>query len=127
MDDFIVENHFDKKETKRNQSSLEVVLERQIIQFGLPVPKRNFRFHPKRRLEFDFAWEQYRVAAEVQGGIWMRKGAHSRPANIERDAEKLNEAHLNDWMLLFIPGSMLKDSKGITYIMDALRKRGWPG
>ena len=52
---------------------------------------RNFRFHPTRKWELDFAWPALKVGIEIQGGIFRPGGgAHSRPANILRDLAKHN-------------------------------------
>jgi very-short-patch-repair endonuclease len=55
----------------------------------LPMPQRNFRFHPTRRFEIDWAWPTLKVGIEIQGGIWVG-GAHARPMNIVRDMTKHN-------------------------------------
>lgn len=68
---------------------------------GLPLPERNYRFHLSRRWEIDFAWPIQKIGIEIDGGIWMKGGgAHSRPANIERDMEKHNAATLSGWKIL---------------------------
>ncbi len=50
-------------------SALEDLLERHIKRTGLPKPAREYRFHRERRWRFDFAWPDYKVAVEVEGGI----------------------------------------------------------
>jgi len=56
-----------------------------------PVPCRNFRFMRDRKFEIDFAWPQWLIGVEIQGGIWLAGGgAHSRPAQILRDLVKHN-------------------------------------
>lgn len=117
-----------QKSTRRKRSTLEAELMRQINQHNLPDPITNYRFHPKRRFEIDFAWPAWKVGVEAQGGIWIPKGAHSRPANILRDAEKVNEAQLLGWTLLLIPINMTRTEQAIEYIRQALTMRGWqPG
>ncbi len=89
--------------------------------WGLPVPTREHQFMPGRKWRFDYAWPEHRVAVEMEGGIWMRGGgAHSRPANIERDMEKYNAATLRDWRVLrYSPRRMLD---AIPEIADALNR-----
>lgn len=54
-----------------------------------------FRFMEDRRFRFDLASERYRIAFEVDGGIWT--GGHRRNAKIEVDHEKLNLAQAQGW------------------------------
>lgn len=66
---------------------------------NLPVPVLEYRFHPDRKFQFDFAWPDHKVALEVEGGIWVR-GAHGRGTGIKRDIEKYNLAASNGWFVL---------------------------
>lgn len=64
---------------------------------GLPEPNTEYRFHPDRRFEFDFAWPARKIALEVEGGIFMGKGGHSSITGIKRDIEKYNLAAVLGW------------------------------
>lgn len=67
----------------------------------LPAPCYGFRFNAERKWRFDMAFPDYRVALEVDGGIWRKdRGAHGRPANILRDMAKINAAQLAGWKVL---------------------------
>jgi very-short-patch-repair endonuclease len=71
----------------------------------LPVPEKEFRFHPTRRWRFDYAFPKEKLAIEQEGGIWIKGrsgkgGAHSLPTNILRDMEKQNEAAILGWRVL---------------------------
>ena len=44
--------------------------ERLLRSVGLPAPVREHRFHQVRRLRFDYAWIEHKVALEVEGGLW---------------------------------------------------------
>lgn len=70
---------------------------------GIPVPLREFKFHEHRKWRFDYAWPEYKLAIEVEGGVYgrgkkcpvcgqSRKGAHSSVTGILRDIEKYNMA-----------------------------------
>ena len=89
-------------------SALEEMLEGHIKLAGLPEPAREFRFHPKRRWRFDFAWPDQRVAVECEGGTWMR-GRHVRGDGYRRDAEKYNAAVLLGWRVFRLTADMLAD------------------
>lgn len=84
----------------------------------IPEPVQEYRFaHPEHGFAFDFAWPEYRVALEKEGGLFGG-GAHARPMGIGRDINKHNEAILRGWMVLrCIPGDRdairyRKNSKG---------------
>jgi hypothetical protein len=71
---------------------------------GLPEPEREAMFHPTRKWRLDFAWPAYRVAVEVDGGLFSRderaRAAHSKPMAILRDMAKSNALALQGWRLL---------------------------
>jgi len=66
---------------------------------GLPTPIPEHRFHPSRKWRLDWAWVDWKVALEIDGGIWTR-GAHGRGAGIARDQEKGNAACALGWRIL---------------------------
>ena len=57
---------------------------------------KEFKFHPKRRWRFDYAIPEYRIALEVEGGVWT-SGRHTRPQGFLGDIEKYNTATLMGW------------------------------
>lgn len=85
--------------------------------YDLPEPFPEYRFHPKRKWRFDFAWPSQHVAMEIEGGIWT-KGAHVRAIHFMSDMEKYNEATKLGWKVFrFTPQQY---NKGIA--MDYLRE-----
>ena len=72
-----------------------------------PEYEEEFRFHYTRKWRLDFAWPRQRVAVEIQGGIWMRKGGHNTGRGISRDAEKLNEAQFLGWRIFQLTPEMI--------------------
>lgn len=70
----------------------------QLQALKLPAPQREWVFGPPRKYRFDFAWPVRLIAVEINGGVWKPGGgAHSRPANILRDFQKLNLAATLGW------------------------------
>lgn len=71
------------------------------LQWGLPVPMREYQFHPTEKWRFDYAWpDQGLVALELQGGTWRTgHGAH-RGLGYRRDIKKFNEAQILGWCVL---------------------------
>lgn len=88
---------------------------------GLPEPKREFVFHSERKWRFDFAWysnrgdradSKYRVALEVDGGVWIKGGGrHNRGVGYIKDMEKLNEAALLGWVVIRCTPAQLQMGK----------------
>ncbi len=104
-------------------SALEDLLERHIRLAGLPAPKREYRFHPRRRWRFDFAWPRCKVAAEVDGGIYSR-GRHVRGGGFERDAEKGNAAVMAGWRVLHFTPRAVKSGAAVQAIECLIRSAG---
>ncbi len=105
-------------------SHLEEILEQHIKLFGLSAPAREFRFHPKRRWRFDFAWPLYKVAVEVDGGTYIG-GRHNRGEGFKKDCEKRNAAVLEEWKVLHFTTGHLTDKeiqKTVQQIDELIRK-----
>ena len=66
---------------------------------GLPVPVAEFRFALPRRWRFDYAWPDYLVALEIEGGVWTG-GRHVRPSGFLGDMLKYNCAAVLGWRVL---------------------------
>lgn len=87
----------------------------------LPVPETELRFHPVRKWRFDFAWPDRKLAAEVDGGVWIG-GRHNRGTGFERDCEKLNAAAVLGWRVLRFTTAMIKDGRAFNVLQDALKQ-----
>lgn len=96
---------------------LEGDLAQQITRAGLPTPTPQHRFHKTRRWKIDFAWPDYKVAAEVNGGTWVN-GRHNRPSHIGKEYEKLNHLALDGWLVFLFTGDMVKDGTAVQYLID---------
>ena len=101
-------------------SELEEEFRRQIILSVLPIPNMEYKFEPKRRWRFDFAWPFYRIALEIEGGTWVR-GRHSRGAGMRADCEKYNAAVLAGWKVLRVTSDMVKDGSALNLVEQALQ------
>jgi len=103
----------------RHPSSLEETLAYQIKVVGLPAPVREFKFHPKRKWRFDFAWPRHKIAVEVEGGVWTG-GRHMRGFGFQADCEKYAMALIAGWRVLRVTGEMVKDGTALNYIEELL-------
>jgi very-short-patch-repair endonuclease len=104
------------------QSELERTLETQIKQVGLPDPVQEFHFakHLGRRYRADFAYPQFGLLIEVEGGTWTR-GRHTRGGGFEKDCEKYNLAAELGYKVLRFTGAMVEDGRAITTIEKMIR------
>lgn len=73
-----------------------------------PEPVAEYRFHASRKWRFDLAWPAQKVAAEVNGGVFVA-GRHSRGAGQLADYEKLNAAALDGWAVLQVVPKQITD------------------
>ena len=97
---------------------------------SLVQPIGEYYFHPFRKFRFDYAWpdlyfgsgEQFRIALEVQGGIWTG-GKHGRGSGIEKDYEKMNEAILTGWKVFQVTPTQFKNLSFAKYLLPYLRER----
>jgi hypothetical protein len=103
-------------------SLLEEHLFGQLLTEGLPEPKRQYKFHPKRKWLMDFYWDlgDRKICAEVDGGEWVR-GRHSRGKGFISDCEKLNAAQEMGIEVYRFAGTMVKDNRAIETLKRVLR------
>lgn len=105
-------------------SHLTDILKRQLQRSGVPEPLEEHAFHPTRRFRLDLCWPQYRVAVEVDGGVWAQ-GRHVRPQGYINDCEKYALAAVAGYRVLRFPGIWIADGgreveTAACYIRDVL-------
>lgn len=88
------------------------------------------RFHDTRQWRFDYAWEDQRLAVEIEGGLYGNgkrcptckrptAGGHSSVTGIKRDMEKYNAATLEGWAILRYTPEDCEKAPGV--VLDAIR------
>lgn len=80
------------------------------VQFGLPKPTPEYKFHPTRKWRIDYYFEANgrRVGLEVEGGVWTG-GRHTRGAGFKGDMEKYNASGAMGITIVRVtPGELLK-------------------
>jgi len=89
------------------------------------VPKREFEFFPGRKWRFDFAFPDYKVACECDGGQWAANGGRH---NTDSDKDKCNNATAEGWSVLRFSGNQIKTKPEacVALILRTLIKRGAP-
>lgn len=106
-----------------NKSELEETFALHLKAEELPEPVREHKFHPFRNWRFDFAWLEYKLAVEIEGGTWMEKGRHTSGSGFEKDTEKYNAAALMGWTVLRFTASGVHKLLAIQTTKTALIER----
>lgn len=89
------------------------------------TPRKDGRNIPKA-WHFDFAWPDYRVIVEIDGGVWMPGGgAHSHPVDVTRNMAKRNDAALAGFLVLAFTPQQVKNGEAIADTQRLLAARGW--
>jgi hypothetical protein len=102
---------------------------------GLPWPECEYRFCD-RAWRFDLAWPRWKVAIEIEGGVFgrgkpcpacgrRRTGAHSSVGGLLRDIEKYNAAAALGWRVIRIVPEKLRTFATVELLLDALVAAGW--
>ncbi len=88
-----------KRVKSRSDNSLAFI--EHCLRNGIDRPNVEYRFHPTRRWRLDYAWPDYRIALEVEGGIWTA-GRHTTGSGFKEDMVKYNELAITGkcWRLL---------------------------
>jgi hypothetical protein len=81
-----------------------------------------YRFHPRRRWRFDWAWPSARVALEIEGGAWTQ-GRHTRGKGFVADMEKYNAATLAGWRVLRVTPQQFENGEAGRLVRLALALR----
>ena len=102
-------------------SHLEDTLAMHLRAARLPSPERELQFAKPRRWRFDFAWPQYMLALEVEGGTWTG-GRHTRGKGFEADLEKYNTATLMGWRVVRVTSAMARDGRALRLVESALEE-----
>lgn len=105
-------------------SDLEEKLDAQLQEVGLPPYVRQFHFAPGRRYASDFAWPDYRLIVEVEGGTF-NGGRHVTGAGFHNDCMKYALAFLEGYWVLRVDAAMVKDGTARAYIRDWFLRQGW--
>lgn len=83
----------------------------------LPKPTMEFRFHPTRRWRADYAWPDYMLLLEIEGGVF-NNGRHVRGVGYENDCVKYNSAIMMGYTLLRFTTSQVKSGYAIELLKE---------
>lgn len=70
-----------------------------LLAAGFEPPVRQFKAVKGRRFRSDFAWPEWGIIVEIEGGVYV-KGRHVQPQGYTNDVEKYNELILAGYTLI---------------------------
>lgn len=80
---------------------------------------KEHRFYQPRKWRFDYALPDYKIALEVEGGVWTQ-GRHTRPKGFLGDMAKYNTATLLGWRVFRTTPSKLLSSDTLLLLKCAI-------
>lgn len=99
-------------------------LEQQLEEAQLPVWTTEYQFAwPARLWAFDYAWPEFKIALEVEGGTW-NGGRHVTGQGYENDCRKYNAAAIDGWLLIRVTTTMIRRHEVVPYLRRAFNARG---
>jgi very-short-patch-repair endonuclease len=123
------------KAKKKHDDSAERLYAWQCAAFKLPTVQAQFRFiqsafptNKRKVWKTDFAFTEFGVMVEIDGGIWRPGGgAHSHPVDITRNMTKQNDAALMGFVTLRFTPAEVKSKHAIAFTQRVLFALGWKG
>lgn len=77
--------------------------------------EKEWKFHPVRKWRFDYAFPDFKVALEVEGGVFTG-GRHTRSVGFIKDIEKYNTAAMLGWTVVRTVPDELYTGKTLTML-----------
>lgn len=111
-----------KLEAAARKEKYELMLIQHCRAAKLPKPTREYEFHPTRGWRFDLAFTPYKVAVEVDGGVYSQ-GRHTRGSGYEEDCIKYAEAALLGWTVFRFSTGQVQKGIAIDYLEKHLGHR----
>ena len=87
---------------------------------GIPVPVREFVFHPSRKWRSDFAWPAARLLVEVDGGTYGagRASGHTSVSGMARDREKDAAAAILRYHVIRVDARAVRSGRGVEWVAE---------
>lgn len=95
------------------------ILNALLAECNIPAPVAEHCFAPPRKWRFDYAWPDYFIALEVEGGVWKR-GRHNRASGFLKDMEKYNRAAALGWRVVKCTPQTLHSDDTIRTVAEAI-------
>jgi len=110
---------------KRKSSEAELLFEHHLKELGI-LYRREERFHDQRLWRLDFYLPEYRMAVEIDGGVWTG-GRHTRGKGFEADCIKANHAIMAGIRLLRFSATQVKRGIAKAFLFSNLGQKGREG
>ena len=109
-----------KEQRDREKSLQDIKFRAYCRSLGIPEPRAEVMFHSTRRWRFDYAWPEYRVALEIEGGVFTG-GRHTSGVGFLKDAEKYNYAACMGWAIIRCMPRTLCTGDTMAFIRQAIK------
>lgn len=111
---------------KAERDALENAMIDRMAQVGdIPSYMQQYQFWEGRKYAFDFAWVEWRVAVEVEGGTYTG-GRHTRGAGYHEDCLKYNQATLLGWRVYRFDAGMVRSGEAAQFMSDVFKRMRVP-
>lgn len=112
-----------KFEAKKRKAASDLLLLNGLLNsVGMPPATPEHHFHPTRQWRMDYSWPQYKVALEIEGGVFIG-GRHTSGMGFVGDMEKYNEAACLGWLILRCQPKDLLTIKVLDWITKCITLR----
>jgi len=101
------------------KSEIEELFALHVRAHRLEPAEREYRFDLDRKWRCDFAWPDYKLMVEIEGGSWSA-GRHNRGVGFAADCEKYNQAVVDGWRVLRYTGDMVRSGLAIEQVKAVL-------
>lgn len=101
----------------RQRSNLEVLLQEQLEQAGLPVPEYDVCYLIGSKHRLDVAWDDRRFGVEIQGEV------HRIKSKFHGDIVKRVLGQLQGWLIVEVDRESIKSGKALEWIRQLLVTR----
>jgi len=88
------------------------------------IPQHQFALALGRKWTADFAWPDYGLICEIQGGGFTG-GRHTRGQGYEDDCERQSVAATLGYAIVPVTPRHVKDGRALRWVQQALVARGW--
>lgn len=87
--------------------------------YDIPMAELEHKFTDVADWRLDFAWPQWKIAVEVNGGIWAQLPSHTGAGHI-RDMKKITQAQIEGWIVLQVTPQQRDNGEMMLLIKQAI-------